>query len=485
MTTETPAAESLITREIRTIERVPERERHGKPSNQFTLWFGVNMQITAIVDGAVAVTFGAEALAAIVGLLIGNVIGGVTMALHSAQGPRLGLPQMISSRVQFGVKGAALPLILTILMYLGFQMTGVVLCGQAINLVFGWDIPIIGMVVFGLLTTFVAVIGYRLIHLIGRIASIIGAIGFGYVAIRLFLGHDVHAAFGQVEFSTASFMLAVALAAGWQMTFAPYVADYSRYLPSRTTVRSTFWMTFLGSVIGAQLAMMLGVFIASTLGPDTFLSNQVGALGEIAGGGAIATVIYIVIVVNKLSVNSLNAYGGFMCILTIVTGWTKQRRVSQTVRTSIIIGFTLVALVLAVFASEAGFLGVFKNFVIALLSVFVPWSVINLIDYYLISKERVDIPALYDANGPYRAFNWIAIGCYFLGVVAQLPFMNQAIYTGPLATTLDGADISWIVAIVVTAAVYYPLAKRTQYVPDQLITGTEDEDTEPLEYASR
>ncbi|SJN11525.1 Cytosine/purine/uracil/thiamine/allantoin permease family protein [Leucobacter sp. 7(1)] len=467
-------AESLMTREIRTIERVPERERHGRPSNQFTLWFGVNMTITAVVDGALAVTFGTEALAAIIGLFIGNLLGGITMALHSAQGPRLGLPQMISSRVQFGVKGAALPLILSVLMYLGFQMTGIVLCGQAINLIFGWNIPIVGMIVFGLMTTVIAVVGYRLIHVIGRIAAVVGAVGFGYVAIRLFLGYDVSSAFGQVEFSSASFLLAVALAAGWQMTFAPYVADYSRYLPSKTTVRSTFWMTLLGTVLGGQIAMTLGVLIAGTVGTEVFLGNQVGTVGTIAGGGIIATLMYVVIVVNKLSVNSLNAYGGFMCILTIITGWTKQRHISQALRTGIIVAFTLLALVFAIVANEVGFLGVFKNFVLALLSVFVPWSVINLVDYYLISKERVNIPALYEDNGPYKDFNWIAIGCYFFGVLVQLPFMNQALYEGPLAKAMGGADISWIVAIVATALVYYPLAKRTQYVPDELITGDED-----------
>lgn len=471
-TSTTPAG--IMTREIRTIERVPENERHGNPSNQFSLWFGVNMQITAIVDGALAVTFGTEALAAIIGLFLGNVIGGITMALHSAQGPRLGLPQMISSRVQFGVKGAALPLFLTILMYLGFQATSIVLCGQAINLIFGLDIPMIGMVIFGALTTCVAVVGYKLIHVIGRIAAVIGAIGFGYVATRLFLGYEVSSAFGQVDFSAASFMLAVALAAGWQMTFAPYVADYSRYLPSKTTVASTFWTTFLGSVIGAQLAMTLGVLIAGSVGAGAFLDSQVGTLGEIAGGGLIAILMYVVIVVNKLSVNSLNAYGGFMCILTIITGWTRHRRVPQSVRTGIIVGFTVLALVFAILANEVGFLGAFRNFVLALLSVFVPWSVINLVDYYLISKERVNIPALYDSSGPYGAFNWIAIGCYFLGVAVQVPFMNQALYTGPLANAMGGADVSWIVAIIVTAAVYYPLAKRTQYVPDHLITGADE-----------
>lgn len=41
------------------------------------------------------------------------------MALHSAQGPRLGIPQMIQSRAQFGFCGAILPILLVILMYVG------------------------------------------------------------------------------------------------------------------------------------------------------------------------------------------------------------------------------------------------------------------------------------------------------------------------------------------------------------------------------
>ncbi|MBT2275702.1 cytosine permease, partial [Rhodococcus qingshengii] len=117
-------AEVILTPERRTIDVVPDAERHGTPRSQFTLWFGANMQITAIVDGALAVVFGADAIWAIVGLLIGNIFGGAVMALHSAQGPRMGLPQMISSRAQFGVKGAVVPLVLVILMYLGFAATG-------------------------------------------------------------------------------------------------------------------------------------------------------------------------------------------------------------------------------------------------------------------------------------------------------------------------------------------------------------------------
>src|SRR5918999_378301 len=127
--------------ERRSIDVIPDAERHGSPLNQFTLWFGANMQITAIVDGALAVVFGADALWAIIGLLIGNLAGGCVMALHSAQGPRLGLPQMISSRAQFGVLGAAVPLVLVVVMYLGLAGTGPVLSGQALNRAFGVETP--------------------------------------------------------------------------------------------------------------------------------------------------------------------------------------------------------------------------------------------------------------------------------------------------------------------------------------------------------
>ena len=77
--------------EKRTIDMVPDGERHGTPKSQFTLWFGVNMQITAVVNGALAIVFGADVVWAIIGLFIGQVIGGAVMALHSAQGPALGL----------------------------------------------------------------------------------------------------------------------------------------------------------------------------------------------------------------------------------------------------------------------------------------------------------------------------------------------------------------------------------------------------------
>ena len=109
--------------EKRSIDYIPEAERHGRLFSQFTLWMGANLQITAIVTGALAVVLGGDVFWSLIGLLIGQLLGGGVMALHAAQGPKLGLPQMISSRVQFGVYGAAIPIVLVCLMYLGFTAT--------------------------------------------------------------------------------------------------------------------------------------------------------------------------------------------------------------------------------------------------------------------------------------------------------------------------------------------------------------------------
>lgn len=455
--------------ERRSIDVVPASERHGTPFNQFTLWFGANMQITAVVDGALAVVFGADALWAIIGLTIGNLLGGAVMALHSAQGPRLGLPQMISSRAQFGVLGAAIPLVLVILMYLGFAATGTVLSGQAINEIVHTDAEWVGITIFGLLTFVIAAFGYRWIHALGRVSSVLGILGFAYLTYKVIADYGLGNLLGGASFDFVPFLLAISLGAGWQLTFGPYVADYSRYLPADTPASKTFFATLAGSVFGSMWSMTLGALVAS-IPKSGFMKNQVGFLGDtLAGGGLIALVIYVVIVTGKLTVNTLNAYGGSMTMLTTATGFTKHAVIKPIVRMACVFAFLAASVVIAL-AASADFLANFKNFVLVLLMVFTPWSAINLVDYYLISKERVDIPALYDVRGRYGAFGIPALVTYAIGIVVQVPFLAQKMYTGPLTEKLGGADISWIVGLLVPALIYYPWAKgATNRAPERTV----------------
>ncbi len=134
-----------------TIAQIPEDQRHGRPRDLFTIWFTSNLIALAIVTGALAtVTFGLPFWPALVAIALGNLVGGLFMALHSAQGPRLGVPQMIRSRAQYGTYGALPVVAVVVFMYVGFFSSNLILGGQSLNqLVSGisidWGIVISGV----------------------------------------------------------------------------------------------------------------------------------------------------------------------------------------------------------------------------------------------------------------------------------------------------------------------------------------------------
>ena len=99
----TRAHEEPLIMERHGIDYIPPDERHGKPNTLLTFWAASNVQILAISVGALAIVFGLSLPWAIFTIVVGNAAGGLYMALHSVQGPRLGLPQMMQSRAQFGM----------------------------------------------------------------------------------------------------------------------------------------------------------------------------------------------------------------------------------------------------------------------------------------------------------------------------------------------------------------------------------------------
>jgi nucleobase:cation symporter-1, NCS1 family len=456
--------------EVRSIDCVPDRERHGGLASQFTLWLAANLQITAIVTGALAVVFGGDVFWSLVALLLGQLAGGAVMALHAAQGPQLGLPQMISTRVQFGVYGAVIPIVGVCLMYIGFSASGCVLAGQAVGQLLHVADGF-GIVIFCCFIVLVTLLGYRFIHLLGRVASVVGMIAFAYMFSRLFAHHDIAALLAERHFSLSKFLLAVSLSASWQIAYGPYVADYSRYLPRDTSVARVFAAVGLGSVIGSQISMTFGV-IAAALAGKQFEHHEVAYIVSLGSTGAVAGLLSCSIAFGKVTVTSLNAYGSFMSMATMVGGFRRGPRISVAQRFLYIVSMVGASAVLAL-TGRHSFLKVFESFILCLLAVFTPWSAINLIDFYCFTRSRYDVPALSDPDGRYGRWNMTGIAIYLVGILVQIPFLSTAFYTGPLVEPLGGVDISWIVGLLVPGALYYALAGASRRrAPSQLILPT-------------
>ncbi|HEY1312573.1 MAG TPA: cytosine permease, partial [Steroidobacteraceae bacterium] len=161
--------EEISSIERHTIYPIPAAERHGRAGDLFTVWFGSNIMILTIATGALATTrFQLSLIAAVVAILIGNLVGGVFMALHAAQGPQLGVPQMVQSRGQFGSFGAIFVVALVVIMYLGFVASNLVLGGQSLHSIAGGISDRTGIVLITILSLAAAIFGYDLIHAYAR-----------------------------------------------------------------------------------------------------------------------------------------------------------------------------------------------------------------------------------------------------------------------------------------------------------------------------
>lgn len=431
--------------EVKTIEPIPESQRHGKIRDLFTLWFSANMQITTIAIGAILATLGLSLPWILVAIILGNVIGAIFMAYHSAQGPVIGIPQMIQSRAQFGFYGALLPLLMVILMYFGFWAGSAVLGGDAVNgLLHGGTT--VGILVVFVVTAVLAIYGYDLIHTFQRYLSIIFVVAFIFLTISLVSGGHLSAkALSSGGFDWGMFLLAISIPLSWQITYAPYVSDYSRYLPKDAGVGPTFWATFGGTVIASVWMMIVGSLL--------FLFNskvdQVTAIGSLSG--SLADVMFIVILLGVLAANVLNSYGGMLTIETLL-GTFGALKESQTRRTLLIVLVGVVGTGIAILG-QGNFLGNLTNFILFLLYMAVPWTAINLTDFYLVRHGKYDQASFYKPAG-YGAANWAALFAYVVGFLVELPFMDSLIYEGPIAKAMGGADISWIPGVIVSAGLY-------------------------------
>ena len=119
----------------------------------------------------------------------------------------------------------------------------------------------------------------------------------------------------------------------------------------------------------------------------------------------------------------------------------------------------LAAIVIAL-ASSNDFVNRFADLLAILLYLFTPWTAINLVDYYLLRRGEYDVAAFFRRDGGiYGLVNGPAVFCYALGIVIQIPFVATKLYTGPIARSMGGIDLSWLVGLLITSPAYYWLAR--------------------------
>ena len=98
----------------------------------------------------------------------------------------------------------------------------------------------------------IAVLGYKVIHKLGKLASIVGILAFVYMFITLLLSADLSALAHNNHFSLPTFLLAVSLSSSWQIAFAPMYPTIRATCHAMFPATKTWCSVFFGTVLGPK-----------------------------------------------------------------------------------------------------------------------------------------------------------------------------------------------------------------------------------------
>jgi purine-cytosine permease-like protein len=223
-------------------------------------------------------------------------------------------------------------------------------------------------------------------------------------------------------------------------------------VPRNVSSRSVFWYSYFGMFVPTVWLAILGATIASTT-LDTDPAKMVSAVF----GGPTSILVLLMVLHGPIATNILNVYSAALAALS--AGFKFSR-----IKLAAIVG-VVGYLVTLYFIFAPSFAKAFDNWMISLLLWMSPWAGVILADFYIKRKGQIEIAELYRSpeTSAYGDINWNGMIAFLAGLVAGWSVEDGLVgaLQGPISTNLlGGADLSWLVGIVVSGGVYLALGKR-------------------------
>jgi NCS1 family nucleobase:cation symporter-1 len=460
--------------ETRSIDYIPEQERHGSVGQQTRFWFLGNFVFLTAAVGFLGPSLGLPLGWSILAGGAGNFVGALFMGLHASQGPRLGLPQLIQSRAQMGYRGVVAILGATLLVFVGLNILGTLVLMGGLNAIYGWNTVAVAIVA-SIIAVVTAVWGHDLLHRTFTVILIVSAplfivLGFGILTGGAG-GNPAH----NTSFSLSAFMIAFVGATSYNIAFAPFVSDFTRYMPRNTPQWKVVGAVVGGAGLSGFIMIALGCWLASSLGATDALAGIKTAGDNIFTG--YGTVMVIIAVVAQVATAGMTAYSAHLTVITGIDSF-KRIRPSRTGRALVILAIAMVWTYLAV-ALPSSYLVAVNNILVVMLYLLVPWSGLNLVDFFLVRRSRYAIMDLFTPDGIYGRWSWRGLLAYALGFLSMIPFAVFSFYQGPAAKMLGGVDISWLIGLVVSGLVFLVASQGIDRAAEQVAIRASDESLRP------
>jgi NCS1 family nucleobase:cation symporter-1 len=396
------AADHPLQIETNGINVITDAERKGRPRSLFWPWFAANVSVLGISYGSFVLGFGISFWQAIIVGLVGIIVSFLLCGFIAVAGKRGSAPTMVLGRAAFGVRGNKLPSVISWLLTVGWETVLIILATLATATVFhrlgvggGTGTEVIALIVVAALTVGGGVMGFDLIMRMQAVITVVTAV-LTVVFCALVADHIHWHTVSVIPGGSAQKLIGalVFVMTGFGLGWVNAAADYSRYLPRRSSSWGVIGWTTFGSSLAPVFLLVFGLLLA---GSSASLSaaiggNPIGALTTLLPTWFLVP-FAIVAVLGLVGGSVLDIYSSGLALLT--AGLRAPRFVAALIDGTIMIAGTIYVVFFA-----KNFVAQFEGFLITLGVPIAAWCGIMLADILLRRRDYAE-PELYAPSGRY------------------------------------------------------------------------------------
>ncbi|TQS45875.1 purine-cytosine permease family protein [Cryptosporangium phraense] len=437
------------------IALIPDAERRGRARDLGWLWAGTTLTMQTVLFGSFLPYLGLNLVQCAVVIVLGN-LAWVVVGYASLQGAAAGTSIFAITRASFGTRGGRIPAFLNWLTQILYETLGLSVIALALLAL----LDRAGLSTGGTATTVALVVVAAVVQLVLPLlghAWIMRALRWmtpPFVALFIVLTIlaapkvSIDGPAGGAAAIAGGFALVLA---GGSFAWVVNASDYSRYLPASTSRRGIVTAVSVGGFLSTTPLMILGAAVASI---PAFGGDIISGLPSAFPAWFVVPYLVFVIAQNY-GVNAVDMYSSS---LTLQAVGLPLRQWQATTLDCALSSVLTITVLLSPSVNTA-----ISNIILFVMVWIAPWSAVFLTDWAL-RRGRYDRQALFEPGpGPYwgtagyRVPALVALGA---GAAASLACINTAVFVGPVARALGGADLS-IPAGFLVAAVVFLLTSRT------------------------
>jgi putative hydroxymethylpyrimidine transporter CytX len=417
------------------IDPVPPKHRVLGGFHYFILWSSLGVGL--LVFSAGSFLSDAPFYHALLAIIIGSVAGSVLLSMAGKIGSDHAVPSIIGIRPAFGLYGSYLAAVLNIIQLIGWTTFEILILSKAAEQLTNMNVTFVWNILFGVVITLLGIFGplFVIKQWLSKFAIWIVYASSAIILVTLLFQNLPNVM--SEESNDMSFFVALDIVIAMPISWMPLVSDYNRF--SKTSKGA-----FIGTLVGFSITNII-FYVGGLLFGVGDISSIIISIQAIFFG-----FILLVMIVDEIDNAFADIYSAAISSQNIFHNLNQRH---------LIIGFSAVSTILAIFVSIEGY----EQFLFLIGALFIPLFGVLLTDYFVISRGRYQHDMMYGNN--IIKIGYSAIVAWFAGALTYyLLSQLSPIYLSQLPTigsTIPSLVVSSLLYLLITKLVLKFRASKT------------------------